>query len=196
MDANDQGHRYGNFPNYYSFHPLKNRIDVLNQTGIMDYIRRGLYGDDCIRKPSPVQGIRRACRSSPRVAPRETTDSTAAMAKVSMGLESNINCADDEAGSGESRWKKPRTSHSEMELLETVEIYYCDLGCNEGDLTVAMAYSLLKMKCTTNSKQSDVILRSDHKDEKESKTKPESISQAKRRCNVKLLLLGLDLIPS
>eukprot|EP00571_Detonula_confervacea_P006464 CAMPEP_0172325214 /NCGR_PEP_ID=MMETSP1058-20130122/53430_1 /TAXON_ID=83371 /ORGANISM="Detonula confervacea, Strain CCMP 353" /LENGTH=57 /DNA_ID=CAMNT_0013041695 /DNA_START=66 /DNA_END=236 /DNA_ORIENTATION=+ len=42
MDANDQGHRHGNFSNYYSFHPPQNRLQVLEQTNILKYICEGL----------------------------------------------------------------------------------------------------------------------------------------------------------
>jgi len=42
MDDNDKGHRFGNFPNYYAFHPPANRLQVLARTGILNYIRNGL----------------------------------------------------------------------------------------------------------------------------------------------------------
>ena len=42
MDAEDQGHRYGNFPNYYSFHPPQNRLQVLEESSILNHIRNGL----------------------------------------------------------------------------------------------------------------------------------------------------------
>ena len=44
MEAEDKGHRHGNFSNYYHFHPPQNRLQVLEQCGLMAQIRRGLFG--------------------------------------------------------------------------------------------------------------------------------------------------------
>jgi hypothetical protein len=46
MESDDKGHRHGNFPNYYSFHPPQNRLLILEQCGLMTHIRRGLFGAD------------------------------------------------------------------------------------------------------------------------------------------------------
>ena len=60
--------------------------------------------------------------------------------------------SDDGYKTGESATKKPRiendlpTNHQPQR--EEHIIYYCDLGCNEGDLTMAMANSLTKEKNT------------------------------------------------
>mmetsp|Transcript_23252 Transcript_23252/g.38314 ORF Transcript_23252/g.38314 Transcript_23252/m.38314 type:complete len:318 (+) Transcript_23252:77-1030(+) len=112
MEVEDKGHRHGNFPNYYSFHPPQNRLLLLEQCGLMTYIRRGLVviaaddvselGDDGTESTSPRKKAR--------------LDNAAGAAAV-------------EARSG---------SIAEKDDI----IYYCDLGCNEGDLTMAMAKSI------------------------------------------------------
>ena len=112
MDAKDQGHRYGNFPNYYTFHPPKNRLSVLEDTNILSYIRHGL---------------------------RNSSSSNDDGKKM-------IGSSDKEVSDEERATKKLRMeTKSQHQLPE--DIYYCDLGCNEGDLTLAMASSLL---CTSN----------------------------------------------
>ncbi|KAL7540510.1 hypothetical protein ACHAWF_006696 [Thalassiosira exigua] len=87
MDIDDQGHRYGNFPNYYSFHPPDNRLDILKQTNILD----------CL------------CRGIPK--------------------------------NNESARKMPRLEDDQSPLRAGV-VFYCDLGCNEGNLTMAVANAL------------------------------------------------------
>jgi hypothetical protein len=102
IEADDKGHRHGNFPNYYSFHPPQNRLLLLEQYGLMTHIRRGLFGP---------QGDKATAATS-------------------------------------SRRKKPRLEISR----ECNEIYYCDLGCNEGDLTMAVS-SCLSNKEVHNNEQ-------------------------------------------
>ena len=50
MDTKDQGHRFGNFPNYYAFHPPANRLEVLEKTNILSYIRQRLLFLDGVDK--------------------------------------------------------------------------------------------------------------------------------------------------
>ena len=104
VEDEDKGHRHGNFPNYYSFHPPQNRLLLLEQCGLMDYIRRGLSGIET--------------KSSPRKKAR---------------VDDNASAAAADAAAVEV------TSNS---ITEEDDIYYCDLGCNEGDLTMAMAKAL------------------------------------------------------
>ena len=103
VEAEDKGHQHGNFPNYYSFHPPQNRLMLLEQCGLMDYIRRGL---------STVE-----IKSSPRKKARVDDNETAADAAAVEETSASIKEKDDIT-------------------------YYCDLGCNEGDLTMAMAKAL------------------------------------------------------
>ena len=103
VKAEDKGHRHGNFPNYYSFHPPQNRLLLLEQCGLMDYIRRGLSVTEI--------------NSSPRKKARVDHNASAADAAAVEESSASIKEKDD-------------------------IIYYCDLGCNEGDLTMAMAKAL------------------------------------------------------
>jgi len=72
VHSDDGGHRYGNFHNYYNFHPPKNRIDVLQRCGIFDFI---------------IQRFR---------------------------------------------------------IIDKNHLYYCDLGCNEGNLSLEVSQVLSK----------------------------------------------------
>lgn len=113
MEAEDKGHRHGNFPNYYSFHPPQNRLHILEQCGLIAYIRRGLIvgADDVSELGEDRAG------TSPRKKAR---------------LDDNASCV----AAGEAT--------NDLMAEKDDIIYYCDLGCNEGDLTMAMAASLGK----------------------------------------------------
>jgi hypothetical protein len=84
-DEADQGHRYGNFRNYYTFHPPSNRIQRLGE--IIDYVVEN-------RKPE-------------KLAKRPKTD--------------------DDAGSS---------------IVKEDYFRYCDVGCNEGDLTMEVSSAI------------------------------------------------------
>lgn len=115
MEAEDKGHRHGNFPNYYSFHPPQNRLHILEQCGLMTYMRRGLVvGADDV---SDLDEDR-----SKLISPRK---------KARL---------DDDKASCLAAGKATNDLMAEKDYI----IYYCDLGCNEGDLTMAMASSLRK----------------------------------------------------
>jgi len=118
MDAKDQGHRYGNFPNYYTFNPPTNRLSVLEDTNILSYIRHGLF---------------KTCNDD---------------GKKMIG-SGNEEVSDKGAADGEERAAKKLRLETKSQQLPSDCIYYCDLGCNEGDLTLAMASSLVK-KYTSN----------------------------------------------
>ena len=117
MDAKDQGHRYGNFPNYYTFHPPTNRLTVLEDTNILTYIRDGLFNT------SSFDG------------------------KKMIGSSGSSKEVSDD---GERATKKLRIEETNSQHQLSDCIYYCDLGCNEGDLTIAMASSLVSKKYTSN----------------------------------------------
>ena len=123
LEANDQGHRFGNFPNYYTFHPPQNRLEVLENSNILNYIRNGLL---MISKSTSYD--------------------------EKKTLSNDDAPSDDGYKTGESATKKPRIenelSTNHQPQREEHIIYYCDLGCNEGDLTMAMANSLTKEKNT------------------------------------------------
>lgn len=104
MNDDATGHRYGNFPNYYSFNPPKNRIDVLKSSGILDRILNGLNCDVYVHD-----------HGGQRKKPRLDVNSTDKSAN---------NCVDE--GSN-----------------DTKVVNYCDLGCNNGDLTIEMALVVL-----------------------------------------------------
>ena len=89
----EKGHRLGNYHNYYFHHPPSNRIDVLEDQGLIDCIARRLL---------------------------QQTFTSASSARKRQKIN-------DEASCDQRRlWA------------------YCDLGCNEGDLTIALAEAVLK----------------------------------------------------
>ena len=104
MEDDATGHRYGNFPNYYSFNPPENRINVLKRSGILDRIIHGLT-DECVQH-------------------EEGTDDGGQRKKPRLDVNSMDKLADNCADGGSN---------------ETKVVNYCDLGCNAGDLTMAMA---------------------------------------------------------
>jgi hypothetical protein len=121
MEIDDAtGHRYGNFPNYYSFHPPENRMNVVKRAGILDHILCGL----------------------------STTSREAACDECVV--------AADGADDGNGQRKKPRLD-GDSRYVQSNDvsgvITYCDLGCNEGDLTIAMAAELLSNYSNADSKQ-------------------------------------------
>ena len=73
---------------------------------------------------------------------------------IVASLESK-HVADDDTND-ESRMKKPRIELEKWQQPPQTgsDIYYCDLGCNEGDLIMAMAESLTKF--TSNNDANDV----------------------------------------
>ncbi len=95
----DNGHRVGNFHNYYEFNPVKNRLSILESCGFFQVI----------------------------------TDSSQSE-KRSL-TENNMD--DSGARDIENRVSK-RQKRGENSML------YCDLGCNEGDLTLALASAISK----------------------------------------------------
>ncbi|KAL7543562.1 hypothetical protein ACHAXR_012871 [Thalassiosira sp. AJA248-18] len=160
MDATDQGHRYGNFPNYYSFNPPQNRLQVLEESSILSYIRSGLsrLSDDVESKEKSIRG--------------ELSDGAATTSvATAFGSGDSID--------GSVR-KKPRMD-KKYSSAQIREIYYCDLGCNEGDLTMAMATSIAKDTISCNN--------DDCEDEPKNKASSTTNSTASMKC------LGLDLDP-
>ena len=141
MDAEDQGHRYGNFPNYYAFHPPQNRLQVLEETNILSYIRDGLI------KSAYCDGTLEAIA------------------------------------------KKPRIDGNLLTQQASDCINYCDLGCNEGDLTLAMAASLSKKKAQCTMKDKDISTS------KFSNTSNPIQSENDKPISVPIKSLGLDIDP-
>ena len=158
MDAKDQGHRYGNFPNYYTFHPPTNRLSVLEDTNILSYIRHGL---------------------------RNSSSSNDDGKKKMIGSDSDKEVNDD--GDGERATKKLRIEETKSQQSSDC-IYYCDLGCNEGDLTLAMASSLVSKKYTSNyehdtTRDESVVVDNSN------------VSESKVGSSASVKVLGLDLDP-
>jgi hypothetical protein len=75
----DKGHRVGNFHNYYEFNPPGNRLDALQQSGLLEYIQSALC---------------------------------------------------------------PKKAAGNVTLVSDNSVAYCDLGCNEGDLTLALSQAI------------------------------------------------------
>ena len=109
MEADDKGHRHGNFPNYCSFHPPQNRLLILEQWGLLTHIRHGLFGAD---DDGEFGG--------------GGTKSTSPKPRLQNGASAAVVDSTNATGGRDDI------------------VYYCDLGCNEGDLTMAMISSLRK----------------------------------------------------
>lgn len=126
MDRDDHGHRYGNFPNYYSFHPPQNRLDVLIRTGILDYITSSLCRP-ILSSEQPSKSTRRddAVVTSKPLAPGGCDRSQYSRKTPRLHKDSSID---------RSKHVSDEECHHNSQV-----VYYCDLGCNEGDLTMAMA---------------------------------------------------------
>jgi len=102
----------------------------------------------------------------------------------STGSSSNIDVADKEVSEEERATKKLRTEKTKLQQLPEDCIYYCDLGCNEGDLTLAMASSLLSKKYTSNehtTTRDELIVN--------------KVSESKVVSSASVKVLGLDLDP-
>jgi hypothetical protein len=136
----DRGHRYGNFPNYSTFHPPHARLQVLESNGILHYIRRGLVQQQ-LQQQQQFKGRK-------IVPPNE----------MAGGLQSSSRSNNDNnSGDEEIEMREKNKGYKRMRVTTTTEecdsdisstgstniIYYCDLGCNSGELTAALAASLL-----------------------------------------------------
>jgi hypothetical protein len=147
MDPDDQGHRYGNFPNYYSFHPPKNRLDVLEEKGILNYIRSGLLNDVDVRTPLKLKGGEAAGESVGGEVSVADDDNCIERMQKKPRLE-NDSSADTSGSPSKAIGDDTIYSHH----TSPTSIFYCDLGCNEGDLTVSMALSLMNSGKDTGDK--------------------------------------------
>jgi len=119
----DKGHRLGNFHNYYSFNPCQNRLDVLRDCGILRYLRE--------KYTAPASSaIRTTCdRDGDGDGESRNVDEGRRKAKrAKVCNESNSSNDDDN-----------RT------------FAYCDLGCNEGDLSLALSNDLLSGNDSSSS---------------------------------------------
>ena len=109
MDEDDRGHRYGNFPNYYAFHPPDIRMRVLERCNFVDHIRNGISLSSSDEKDDDENDD------------DETDDDDVAIAPPA----------------------RKRTRRRRRRRHDDGVVYVCDLGCNMGDMTMAMAYSLV-----------------------------------------------------
>ena len=125
----ERGHRLGNYHNYYFHHPPSNRIDVLQEQGLIHCIARRL-------------------------------------------LE---NCKFSEIGPRKKHRTNDQTTFDRASNTQNGLLRYCDLGCNEGDLTIALTNAVLR-RCHK--------LRDD--DDKGSDT----------HTNIDIKCLGLDIDPT
>lgn len=168
MDTKDQGHRFGNFPNYYAFHPPANRLEVLEKTNILSYIRQRLLFLDGVDK--------------------DNDDCDGTLAAAIANKEGKVSNKVEPATKKLRIEEKTRLSarlNAKVHGDGTI-IYYCDLGCNEGDLTLAMAASLTR-KCTVSNKAID--------ESKGKASENENKDGSKVQEEVAIKCLGLDLDP-
>ena len=115
LSKEDKGHRLGNFHNYYTFNPTKNRLVVIASCGILDSI-------------------------SLSIAKRKESDD-----KNIVQYKNSINGDDKE---GKRQKVDSNLKESENGIIETQNreknFYYCDIGCNEGDLTLEIAKEIFE----------------------------------------------------
>jgi SAM-dependent methyltransferase len=105
--SDDQGHRYGNFKNYYNFHPPANRI--VNLKEILDHVVRQFQ----ISRNGVVEKTSEVGQES------ETKPSRTKLASQCTEISS-------------------LSSFSSS----SPSFVYCDVGCNEGDLTIEMSKAI------------------------------------------------------
>ena len=116
----EKGHRYGNFHNYYTFNPTSNRLSILNQLKMFDYLRESLSSQNTTIMDQEQRQIKRQKRIT---SSNDTTSCTTATNQC----------------------------HDSRRQIIT----YCDLGCNEGDLTISIAEHLLNMMNETITKNNN-----------------------------------------
>jgi Bicoid-interacting protein 3 (Bin3) len=132
MIGGEGGHRFGNFQNYYSFHPTDERMKLLGEdAGILDYIA------------NDWKSIYINIAMQPTTTTESKSDPHNPAAKAKAKAKAN---ADELA----SATKKPRldtctcTDPDEKTDLPppVFQFSYLDVGCNEGDLTMEVAKAL------------------------------------------------------
>ncbi len=117
INRNEKGHRLGNFHNYYNFNPSSNRIDILQRLNLIKYLQKQLGLLQVQEKETEVQ------------------------------VEKSI---EEEEDQEENERQQKRIKLFDLTLLSTESsssiddkvVTYCDLGCNEGDLTMSIARRL------------------------------------------------------
>jgi hypothetical protein len=103
LSSDDQGHRYGNFKNYYNFHPPANRI--------LDHVVRQYH----ISRNAVLE------KTSAAVQESETKPPPTQLA---------------------SAFTEKSSSSSLFSSLSPSSFVYCDVGCNEGDLTIELSNAI------------------------------------------------------
>ena len=112
--AQDKGHRLGNFHNYYAFNPPQNRLDVLKQSGMLEYLQADFHSSSSPKKEYGEEGV------------------------------------DDAKAIDNDNEKRPR-KRCKMTDSNSNVWSYCDLGCNEGELSLALADAIVTRPENTNS---------------------------------------------
>jgi hypothetical protein len=140
MDDNDRGHRHGNFPNYYAFHPPDVRMRVLERCNILEYVRIGIS--------------RTTMMTSSSYARSSSSDDDGVEYDDGGDVDDYDDDDDDDDARGviaptgkrtlrhrrrSSHGRRRRRRHDDDDGV----VYVCDLGCNAGDMTMAMAHSLI-----------------------------------------------------
>lgn len=100
----DKGHRVGNFHNYYEFNPPDNRLSVLEQSCILDYLREVVFIGNTFKKRKHSK----------------------------KNFSGNV---------ASNNWA------------------YCDLGCNEGDLSLAIAKACIPKEVALGGNGDDCYKR-------------------------------------
>mmetsp|Transcript_2464 Transcript_2464/g.3567 ORF Transcript_2464/g.3567 Transcript_2464/m.3567 type:complete len:414 (-) Transcript_2464:142-1383(-) len=108
----DRGHRLGNFHNYYTFHPPINRIGILTSCGVMNYILQHILLANHNQQKEEDEDV---IRETKRSKPN-----------------------DNDANHKEEEKDKQQQEEEERSII----FRYCDLGCNEGDLTMEFVKTL------------------------------------------------------
>ncbi|CAB9503083.1 miRNA 5'-monophosphate methyltransferase [Seminavis robusta] len=128
------GHRYGNFHNYYEFHPTIERLKLLERPGgILDYVsahwREESSNKECARNDAKVD-------DTPAAKGDATTEKNEYLpARKKSKLTHND------------------TSGSPSNSVTRNEFSYLDVGCNEGDLTLQVAKALSQRLATNSTRE-------------------------------------------
>ncbi len=156
INPEDQGHRHGNFPNYYTFHPPGNRLDVLYKSGMLNYIFLGMKssftGDGRDGKHHDDAGFLSMSRCPTEQQTTKCIDNANDEEDNEFDKKIMNNRRDGVGVETLARKRQRRedckTVHNPNENFDgrpPLTLYYCDLGCNEGDLTMEMARALATM---------------------------------------------------
>jgi len=164
VDSQDLGHRHGNFHNYYSFHPTSSRLESMMKGGnpIFQSIVQHYCSSSSSTPSSTTTTITSLSENNEENRPKEKPSKPLLLESCEKVEDTSptkkrprlsVNKKDKEHDS--DRHEKNKAVSEDDEIKHTnsnrnnsalSSFTYCDLGCNEGDLTkgvVAEIYDTL-----------------------------------------------------